>query len=892
MDVRLLWAKTSREQPDLVHPLICHMIDVAQVADAIWKQVFPFQQRTDIAHELGLTEEQARAWFVLWAGLHDLGKACPPFQAQHERSKARLLDMGLAFPHGIENLLSRVKHGTVTACVLADLLADCLKPPLDAKLAQQVALIVGGHHGIFATSGEIDALYSKQLGDQRWQAIRAELVKTFVSALALDGLQPPSVQEIPPALSMALAGFVSVADWLGSRQEYFPPAGYDVDLSSYVQVVREQACRAVRETGWSRLSSNAEPVGFETMFSVPGLRPLQQRTVELTEQLKEGGLVIIEAPMGEGKTEAALYLADYWKRTLDQFGLYVAMPTQATSNQMFTRVREVLRRLYPEERVNFQLLHGNALLSEEFERMRLAAGGDETTEGDVVVAEEWFLPKKRGLLAPFAVGTVDQSFLAVLRTRHAFVRLFGLGHKTVIFDEVHAYDAYMSTLLERLLRWLAAMKTTVVVLSATLPSATRNRLVEAYSNRPIGGQQRAYPAITWVTSSQSGTLPFPATRPVSLDVVWVPGEPCKTAEILREKLSDGGCAAVICNTVGRAQKVYLELKAQNVVPESDLLLFHARFPFAARERLEQLVVGRFGRDRTGRPAKAVVVATQVIEQSLDLDFDVMITDLAPADLVLQRAGRTHRHAAPRPARLQTPCLLIVEPAIQDGTPQFGSDSWIYHPYILLRSLLVLKRYQVIRIPEDVLPIIETVYRGETLEECDLNPPLSRRLEKAFGDWQKEIAHSGHIAKQKLIPSPDQSGMSVLEYTVELQEDNPEYHQSLQALTRLSEPTVTLVCLHGSVAQPALDPDGRLPVDLGKRPDCALARELARRTVNLTAQPLVSHFLGEAPPAGWREHALLRHCRPAIFDRDGICRLANGYVLSLDAELGLIVKKEG
>ena len=384
--------------------------------------------------------------------------------------------------------------------------------------------------------------------------------------------------------------------------------------------------------------------------------------------------------MGEGKTEAAMYLADRFAARLGQRGCYFALPTQATSNQMFTRVREFLKGRYPDNIVNLQLLHGHAALNAEFQTLLQSADAEPECvceDNDLhdhrpgVIAAEWFTYRKRGLLAPFGVGTIDQALLAVLQTRHVFVRLFGLAHKTVIIDEVHAYDAYMTTLLERLLEWLAALGSSVVLLSATLPKARRDALASAYV-KGLGGNialppDDRYPRLTWVGQADSGSRHVETSERSSrkLSLQWIDGAVPKDGdafplgERLRVALEAGGCAAVICNTVTQAQKVYLALKeyfvgnADDGAPILDLL--HARFLFKDRDERERRCLVRFGKPgalvdfgdkdlrEVRRPNRAVLVATQVIEQSLDLDFDLMVSDHAPVDLILQRAGRLHRH---------------------------------------------------------------------------------------------------------------------------------------------------------------------------------------------------------------------------------------------------------
>ena len=331
----------------------------------------------------------------------------------------------------------------------------------------------------------------------------------------------------------------------------------------------EQARRALEDLGWIGWQPPTVFATFRELFGFDP-RPMQQAVVELAEQLQEPSLVIIEAPTGEGKTEAALYLADHWSRVCQQRGLYVAMPTMATSNQMFGRVTTVLGQRYPTELVNVHLVHSQALWRDDMQALRLDTADER--QGGTVAAMAWFLPRKRTLLAPFGVGTVDQALLSVLQARHFFVRLFGLSHKTVIFDEVHAYDTYMSTIFQRLLGWLRAVGTSVVILSATLPAQTRRELLQAYTGDPDAPYpQVSYPAISWAAKGRVRVLPLetPAQRTVTLE--WAKREVDSMAERLADELREGGCAAVICNTVKRSQEVYSALKTAGLVPEEDLM---------------------------------------------------------------------------------------------------------------------------------------------------------------------------------------------------------------------------------------------------------------------------------------------------------------------------------
>jgi CRISPR-associated endonuclease/helicase Cas3 len=612
-------------------------------------------------------------------------------------------------------------------------------------------------------------------------------------------------------------------------------------------------------------------------------------------------LVLIEAPMGEGKTEAALFLADHWTHATGQQGLYLALPTQATSNQMFDRVTRFLAGRYPQDRVNLHLLHGHALLSDSYGELRRRADErrqslavtdihDPVAPGQVV-AEGWFAQnKKQGLLAPFAVGTIDQALLAVLQTRHVFVRLFGLAGKTVILDEVHAYDAYMGTLMERLLEWLAALGCSVVLLSATLPADKRRRLLRAYAGRPVEPPAVPYPRISVVQGDRNKVLPLrtdPARR-ACLNLDW--RDPGRLAADLGAALQEGGCAAVICNTVRRAQEVYLQFRESPEMKGVQVELFHARFPFAQRQEIEAGVLRRYGppEAKAERPARAVLVATQVIEQSLDLDFDLMVTELAPVDLVLQRAGRLHRHRrGHRPAGLSGPRLWLLEPEKEGAVPRFGTSEKVYARHVLLRSFLALRGRTEVRMPEDMEALVEVVY-GES-PPLDEGPAWGAALTESLQALQAKWEEDRKAADAFLVRSPLFEDDLLEDFCQELEEDNPDIHPKLQAVTRLAEPTVNLVFLHVRGGSLYLDPGGTKPVQMKGVPGLAEAKRLLGNAVTITHRSCVRHFAAEKPPPAWDKSSLLRFHRLVRLDAEGKTLFGN-FVLQLDPELGVVINK--
>jgi CRISPR-associated endonuclease/helicase Cas3 len=710
-----------------------------QVCRALWEASLSPSLRTFLSNKLGVDESSACLRISFLAATHDIGKASPSFQEKWPQAAQSLRAVGFDFPR----FLTPAPHGTVTAAVLPSLLGPFGLAP---KLSRQVATVMGGHHGLFPTATKTDQ--SKQAaGGGKWADARRLIVERIARMAGVtDGCCIPAVDALDHPFLMILAGLVSVADWIGSHEGFFPYAGGNVDLATYPNHARARAQRALNSLGWSGWTPPEKPAPITSLFPFirpDTVRPLQREVVKLVEGLAGPCPVLVEAPMGEGKTEAAMFLADHWSATEGRRGCYFALPTQATSNQMFGRVRDFLDHRYPHDQVNLQLLHGHAALSEEFKLMRRRGlppslsevyGGSVESEADLkregVVAAEWFTHRKRGLLAPFGVGTVDQALLAVLQTQHVFVRLFGLAHKTLIVDEVHAYDAYMNRLLERLLAWLAAMGTSVVLLSATLPRARREALTRAYGGKNLAQaeQVKPYPRITVLSEGRTREIHAWASRSSTVHLDWRASDDKQLALVLDEQLRDGGCAAVVCNTVGRAQRLYTVLKGRFQAGE-ELDLFHARYPFIERDEREKRALARFGKEDKGqRPRRAVLAATQVVEQSLDLDFDLMVTELAPVDLVLQRAGRLHRHRRDdRPEPVSEPHLWVLSPQMDaSGLPDFRPSNFVYDEHILLRSWLALRDRSLVRLPDDIEGLIEAVYSEFEEPPPGLPPAIGQR----------------------------------------------------------------------------------------------------------------------------------------------------------------------
>ena len=872
----LFWAKKKTEEHgEIYHPLLFHTFDVGIVARELWKTGLHKAIQRFFTAELGLSEQETIAWLSFLIALHDTGKASPAFIRQDQKAQEALQQRGFSFSRLVNK---KCPHGAITACVLADLLQTVSKDAFLRAFGRALGIAVGGHHGTFSGGAEAKP---RQRGGEEWENARKGLVEELARLFRVPLASLPNYSQ-KHAFYVLLAGLTCVADWIGSNEEHFRYAPPGTTPGQYAPLAQKRARKAVEAVGWANWKPPASVATFAELFpSIQSPWPCQKQAETLAPQLTgSASLVLIEAPMGEGKTEAAMFLADYWAAKLQQQGCYFALPTQATSNQMFGRVREFIESRYPDQSVNLQLVHGANLLSEEFTELRFRTypeedGSLDETHGNITV-QDWFLPKKRSLLAPFGVGTIDQALMAVLQTRHFFVRLFGLAHKTVIIDEVHAYDTYMSVLLERLLAWLRALGCSVVMLSATLPAQKRQQLLQAYGGQtPI--QSTGYPQMTWVSDEESGAVSFPAVQHRQIAVHHLGDSTAELVEKLRGAVKGGGCVAVVCNTVGRAQEVYRVFRQQQLVEPEYLQLLHSRFPFEEREERERTALESFGKDGT-RPKAAILVSTQIIEQSLDLDFDLMITDLAPADLVLQRAGRLHRHENARPAQLTQPALWLRMPDIEaGGVPNFGPSQKIYDLYILLRSYAALKDRHTIHLPKDLPTIVEEVY-DEQRQVSWQSPELKEVANNAWEETQRAREEEKSTAQGSLIRPPDdptEPDEFLEKFSENLEEDNHEIHKSLQALTRLTEPSVQVVCLSESDS-----------IDLDAKPSPTQIHSFLRRAMTITDKRVVFTLLDRPVPSGWKRTPALRYHRLLIFAEGSIS--IGKHLLRLDRELGLLI----
>ena len=866
---RVLWAKSGESSG---HRLLAHMLDVAAVAEAIVLRE-SLRTREWIASAFGLSGDLTPRWLAVFAGLHDFGKAIPGFQCKWPEGQSEDETAGLSFLPDVA--LRANRHDWASAALLRP---EFIKRFPGAGWAGAVSQALGAHHGYFPNSPEIRSEFARPMyEDATWAAARAELIGAY-----FDVLRPgePPVQEDTPLHALAwLAGLTSVADWIGSNLEWFPPGERGESLTEHHAKARLLAEQALDAIGWPShrlLLSDAMPtnalLGRILNRAKADARPLQTAADRLLSSASGPVLMIVEAPMGEGKTELAFLAHLRLQAANDHRGLYVALPTQATGNAMFDRALIFLRNFAPDTGLDIQLAHGGAMLDERLHQLR---GIDDSTS-ESVASSAWFSQRKRPLLSPYGVGTIDQALFAVLNVKHHFVRLWGLANRVVVLDEVHAYDTYTSGLIEALLRWLKAMNCSVVLMSATLPVQRRDTFLKAW-----GGENApdiAYPRLVQVCDGKIRGEHV-ACRP--LDLIAVSGineDLSSLAAAALEKLAAGGCGVVIVNTVQRAQELYLGLKSQ-LGADTELLLFHARFPADERGVRERAVLEKFGRDAM-RPKCALLIATQVVEQSLDIDFDFMISDLAPVDLLLQRAGRLHRHKRERPAVHRVPCLVVAGFG-QERLPELTETAWgyVYDPYVLYRTWNIAGKEPVWTLPSDIDRLVQTVYASDPIEAEEREEYL-KTLDQALGKHLAVIQEQRQHARNVALDVEADAANAYLDKPRANEEGEGE---GRQVVTRLGEPSLTVVpILVGDDGWRLFAEDA--PFDPEIEVTHELAKRIYRRQLRVSRKDIVNGLLAQPTVPAFDSHPLLRNLHPlrlkngaAEFDRVRVC---------LDSELGL------
>ena len=703
----LLWAKLPFKS--LVH----HMIDAGACASVLVRDSFS-SSLYQICKHTGLTADEAVSFISYIVAMHDIGKAHPAFQRKaindYPEVAQRLSDAGLSLKSC--TYAKPFRHEVYSGAVVQRIWES---HGVSYEAGSQLATVEALHH-INANATPDSEVINMSSVRHSYEALQDKIEERIRT------LFPCDIASIKcddwNCVCTLLWGIVIVSDWLAS--DTWSENLNASDDASYLQLALSCAGKEVSSIGISS-SPVFEPKSYADLFpmiSADSMRPMQKAVYDLQDVPQ---FAIMEDITGSGKTEASIYLAFRMMKKYHRHGFYFALPTSATSNQMYLRMKSMLNTISSASGGHSQLklLHGTAwAVADEADHDIADTSADNGTAPETP-GSSWLAPVRKGMLAENAVGTVDQAMMSVMLIKYSVLRLLGLTEKVLIIDEVHAYDAYMSDIIECLLSWCRDLGIPVILLSATLPLAKKQSYLSAYAG-DVHAASTAYPLLTAYTPdaamplSEITVAPF---RTFACEYALSPAlnSPAKVALMALDMVKDSGNICVMANTIASAREIYKAIQVLNNYEADTVLLFHARYTVEKRAQIEAECLHRYS-EKDYRPKRSILVATQVVEQSLDVDFDAMITEIAPIDLLIQRAGRIHRHENVRPASMHTrKMLILIDPNRPlDGTADNRKASGSYHvynPQVLDATQIYLetKLPQSLTMPNDLREAVENVY---------------------------------------------------------------------------------------------------------------------------------------------------------------------------------------
>ncbi len=765
-----LMAKTSQETEEEWLPLWMHLRDTSGIMKKLVKKWIP----DSVITATGLNDKQFLTTAIFLGAVHDIGKATSYFQSIITQSCPQkyneIVNNGFVVNKKYRSA-GKTPHAYAGQWILQ---SDTNK----FNIHESLAMVVGAHHGkpisIDFLMGEPDMIraypmnfFGVEEGEEDKNVWKTSWNDITNQAMILAGIQAlDDLPDLTLEAQILFSGLLIMADWIASNTAFFPLLSLDDygNEGAYPPRVDEGWKRAAFPEGWHSEIFSMDDEMFQERFEFFPNK-IQKQMLKIVNDSDTPGIFVLEAQMGIGKTEAALGAAEVLAHRKKNGGIFFGLPTQATSNGLFHRLYEWGKNV-SEETINaIRLAHSSAEFHEEYHRLTLQGRTYIDEDGqnqEGLEVHPWFQGNKRALLADFVIGTVDQFLMVSLKRKHFMLRHIGLAGKVVVIDECHAYDSYMNMYLERSLQWMAAYGVSVILLSATLPVERRRMLVEcyvkAYSKYYLGKRK---PEITYTQSDWKETTGYPL-------LTWTDGENIKQVDIqqdradkkvkisyvntmfdmatlLDERLQDGGCVCIIANTVKVAQEIYTI--CVKLMKQVRVILYHAQFTMPDRYEKEKLLLEKMGKTSTNIDRyRLVLIGTQVLEQSLDYDADIMVTQLCPVDLFLQRIGRLHRHKnrASRPSRLNNPECIIL----RDGDEGYDSGSKaVYGDYLLLRTEKVLGKE--IMIPRDIPDMVQRVYNQE--DSLGLDGELYRNAREIYDNDFKDKRQR---AKKYLLTTPE------------------------------------------------------------------------------------------------------------------------------------------
>ncbi len=735
---KLLAGKTDPADSSQWLPLWMHLRDTAEMMELLVREWLPDSTK----RSTGVDEEEFSSLARFLGYIHDIGKATVLFQTRI----TKMLPEAWARIENYSVLSFREANKKATPHAMA---SEAILLKLGCPSG--IASIAGAHHG---KPQDVDAeenleTYASNYYPKGSRTCWNSCWETILDR-ALQDCGYTGVCELPvltQPVEVILTGLLIMADWIASNTEFFPLIPIEECGSDALYPDRsDQAWDKLQlSLPWEAQPDVIESSGFQRRF---GFAPnaVQQAVLGAANKMGQPGLMILEAPMGIGKTEAGLAFAEACAARFGAGGIFFGLPTQATANGIFPRLISWAENQSDDVCHSVRLAHGMAELNEDYLKLQGRQSNieeDADTEDEKVAVHQWFCGSKKALLADFVIGTVDQLLMAALKQKHVMLRHLGLAGKVVIVDEVHAYDAYMNQYLDRAMTWLGWYGVPVILLSATLPAGRRAELIRAYQPKAKDGDwmaSAAYPMITWTNGSDvCQCVPEAGSEKQEIRIFHILESDIE--DMLRKKLQEGGCAGIIVNTVRKAQEIADAVK--KAMPDKTIILFHSQFLMPDRTETERRLMERIGKHSTPEARNnLVVVGTQVMEQSLDVDFDVLITELCPMDLLLQRIGRLHRHKRVRPKAMQAAACYVLDTGISDFDK---GSAYVYGEWPLYQTRKLLP--ERIMLPMDISLLVQEAYSWK----CDNTDDAAAGMHAEYEDKREKQKWK---ALSYVVPQPE------------------------------------------------------------------------------------------------------------------------------------------
>lgn len=803
-----IWAKKCEKNGKFYWlSLTNHSVDVKGVSGYLYEYWLGEAVKELLEWSLDENSKGKSKNLVEFLGLvHDLGKYIPAFEIKKGYKNSKDLDYILL------ERLEKIGFTGISSEVFASPEKSHHSLGGHALLKSygvndDICSIVGGHHGkpvdyieniknnfiayqknYFQSENSNSEIYKK------WKEARFEF---FNWALKTCGFN--SVDELPKIKQpgqVILSGILIMADWIASNENYFELFDIDnieTDINQIDRLNRGFEKWYKNDIWEPNFNSDIEEIYNDRFKSSESERfipnEVQLKICDLINETDEPGIVILEAPMGIGKTEASLVVSELLAQKTGRNGIFFGLPTQATSDGIFPRIKNWIEKL-DDDKKSLRLSHGKSQLNDIYNSLAKDINIDEKDSN--VFVNQWFNGKKSSALDDFVVGTVDHFLMVALKQKHLALRHLGFAKKVVIIDEVHAYDSYMSQYMLKAINWMGAYGVPMIILSATLPETKRIEMIKSYlKGKGVNLKEmknllendlktEAYPLITYTDGGEIKQFrDFSKTQSKEINIVKVEIEKEEDYDIevqkeyeemkkiVKNSILKDGIVGIIVNTVDKAQKIAEKFSLD--FGDENVEILHSRFIDTHRKENETRLLKTIGKNGN-RPSKRIIVGTQVMEQSLDIDFDVMISELAPMDLLIQRMGRLHRHNRNRPKNLKEPKFYVI--GINENLDFYKGSMRVYGGYLLSRTQFYLK--EKLFIPEDISVLVQKVYDFEN--NNFYSDDLNFKFENYRDEYLKFIEIKKNKAQNYILDNPivkDKKGVSLIGW---LKNSNPNEHE--------------------------------------------------------------------------------------------------------------------